>query len=66
MPGLHIQSDFLVMITDFLLKYSWFTILCLVLDGQQSDSDIDIDISFFRFFSIIGCYKMLNIVPCAV
>ena len=22
--------------------------------------------SFFRFFSIIGYYKMLNIVPCAI
>ena len=23
-------------------------------------------ISFFKFFSIIGYYKMLNIVPCAI
>ena len=30
---------------------------------QQSDSNI---YSFFRFFSITGYYKILNIVPCAI
>ena len=30
-----------------------------VSDGQQNDM-------FFQFFSIIGYYKILNIVPCAV
>ena len=33
---------------------------------QQSDSYIYIYISFFRFFSIRGYYKIFNIVPCAI
>ena len=33
---------------------------------QQSDSCIYIYIFFFRFFSIINYYKILNIVPCAI
>ena len=40
----------------------------LVSGVQQSDSVIHIGvyIYIFRFFSIIGYYKILNIVPCAV
>ena len=50
----------------------------LVSGVQQSDSDIDIyryididididiDIFFFTFFSIIGYYKILSRVPCAI
>ena len=40
----------------------------LVSGVQQSDSTIQIHIYlfFFRFFSIIGYYKILNIVPCAI
>ena len=45
----------------FFLKYSWFTIL-LAFGVQQSDS-ITCMYSFFRFFSFIGYYKMLSIVP---
>ena len=33
---------------------------------HQSDSVIYIYILFFRFFAIIGYYKILNIVPCAL
>ena len=40
--------------------------IVLVSDVQQSDSDICLYIIFFRFFSIIGYYKILNIVPCAI
>ena len=36
----------------------------LVSGIQQSDSVAYI--FFFRFFSIIGYYKILNIVPCAI
>ena len=38
----------------------------LVSSAQQSDSAMHmyIYIFFFRFFSIMGYYKMLNIVPC--
>ena len=28
--------------------------------------NVYIYIFFFRVFSIIGCYKILNIVPCAI
>ena len=39
----------------------------LVSGVQQSDSDfIYIYIQFIRFFSIIGFYKILAIVPCAI
>ena len=40
----------------------------LVSGVQQSDSVIHIHLYlfFFRFFSIIGCYKILSIVPCAI
>ena len=42
----------------------------LVSGIQQNDSVIHIYmyiyIFFFRFFSIIGYYKILNIVPCAI
>ena len=50
--------------------------IVLVLGVQQSDSDIYIHIYmamniyiyilFFRFFSIIGYYKILNTVLCAI
>ena len=33
---------------------------------QQSDSVIHMYIFFFRFFSLIGYCKILNIVPCAI
>ena len=51
----------------FLLIELWL-IYNVVLDSgvQQSDSVIFIYIFFFRFFSIIGYYKILNIVPCAI
>ena len=40
----------------------------LVSGVQHSDSVIYISIyiSFFRFFSLIGYYKILSIVPCAI
>ena len=39
----------------------------LVSAVQQSDSAIHTYISiFFRFFSLIGYYKILSIVPCAI
>ena len=40
----------------------------LVSGVQQSDSVIHICIYlfFFRFFSIMGYYKILNTVPCAI
>ena len=42
------------------------TQFCVVLVSsvQQSDSVMDIYVFFFRFFSIIGYYKILSIVPC--
>ena len=40
--------------------------IVLVSGIQQSDSVIHMYIFFFRFFSIIDYYKILNIVPCAV
>ena len=40
----------------------------LVSGVQHSDSVISIYLSiiFFRFFSLIGHYKILSIVPCAI
>ena len=38
----------------------------LVSGVQQSDSVISISVFFFRFFSIVGYYKILNIAPCAI
>ena len=57
----------------FQLEYyiSWFTML-FVSGVQQSDSDVCVFVYmcvcvfFFIFFSTMVCYKMLNIVPCAI
>ena len=53
----------------FFKECSWFEKL-LISRVQQSDSVIPTHkhthIFFFRFFSITGYYKTLNIVPCAV
>ena len=38
----------------------------LVSDVQQSVSDRDREIFLFRFFFLLGCYKMLSTVPCAI
>ena len=38
----------------------------LVSGIQHSDSVIYINIKLFRFFSLIGYYKILSIVPCAI
>ena len=38
----------------------------LVSDAQQSYSVICIYKFFFRFFPIVGYYKILNILPCAI
>ena len=49
----------------FIEVYLIYNVL-LVSGIQQSDSVIHIYLSFIRFFSIIGYYKILNIVPCAI
>ena len=54
-----------------LLKYSWFTIFCEFQVYWFSISDSGKWFSFiykffFRFFSIIGYYKILDTVPCAI
>ena len=41
-------------------------IVVLISAVQQSDSVVYAYISFFRFFSLIGYYKILSIVPCAI
>ena len=59
----------------FKLKYSWFTMLCYFQVYSKViqlyihvyiHTYIDIYIFFSRFFSIIGYYRILNIVPCCV
>ena len=42
--------------------------LCWLVSGvQQSDSIyIHINLSICRFFSIVGYYKIMNLVPCAI
>ena len=44
----------------FLLKYSWFTKVLLVLAVQQSDTVIHLPVClfFFRFFSLIDYYRI--------
>ena len=54
----YIYIHIYILLCHFLLKYGWFMIV------QQRDSFIPI--FFYRFFSIIGYYKILNIVPCAI
>ena len=49
----------------FFPNWSIIDLQCLlVLGGQQNNSVIYI--LFFRFFSPVGYYKILNIVPCAI
>ena len=48
----------------FLIDVELIYNIVLVSGVQQSDSVIYI--CFFRLFSIIGYYKILNIVPCAI
>ena len=47
------------------IEYSWFT-LFQVYKVVQFYIDIDIDVLFFRFISIIGYYNILNVAPCAI
>ena len=47
----------------FKLKYGWFIMFQVYSKVIQFGISI---IFFFRFFSIIGYYKILNIVPCAI
>ena len=56
------QRDFLKNFIEIQLIYN----VVLVSGLQQSDSVICICTFFFRFFSIIGYYKILSRVPCAI
>ena len=38
----------------------------LLSDVQPSDSNVFVYIYFFRFFSTVVYYKIVNIVPCAI
>ena len=58
-----------------LLKYSWFTMLCYFLLYSKVTQlyvyifvcvCVYMYISFFVFFSITVCHRILNLVPCAV
>ena len=57
---------FLKLLSEFYL--SIIDLQCCVSGVQQSDSVIHLYmyLFFFRLFSIIGYYKILNIVPCAI
>ena len=60
--GFWIQLNFLFWNINIMLIYN-----VLVLHVGQNDSFSHIHISiFFRFFSLLGCYKVLSIVPCAI
>ena len=52
-----------------LLKYSWFTVLCLISAVQESNSVIRVGtyiyIYIFIFFSIMVYHRILNIIPYA-
>ena len=52
------------LITFLKIEVSLICSVVLVSGEQQSDSVTRV--CFFRFFSLIGSYKILNIVPCAV
>ena len=60
----HFMGFVLVFCLFVLLKYSWF-IVPLVSGIQYNDSNIYMCI-LFQIFSIMGYYKILNIVPCAI
>ena len=44
-------------------KSGWCTILCKFSGVQQSDAVVYIHIHVSRFFSVLGYFKLLNIVP---
>ena len=44
----------------------WFSYIYIFWKRIYIYPDKDIYIYFFRFFSIIGCYNTLNMVPCAI
>ena len=50
---------------NFIKVYLIYNIV-LVSGRQHSDSFIQAYLFFFRFFSLIGYYKILSIVPCAI
>ena len=50
----------------FLLKYSWFTMLCQSLLYSKVTQLYSYRHSFFIFFSIMVYHRILNIVPCAI
>ena len=50
----------------FLLKYSWFTMLCqFQVYSKAIHISAFIHVLFFMFFFLIGYYKVLSRVPCA-
>ena len=55
-----------LMICRYFPPVCGLSLVVLVSDAQQSDSYIYIYICFFRFFSIVGHYKVLSTVSCAL
>ena len=47
------------------LKCSWFSVVSVSGVPRVIQSCVCVCVFFFRLFSIIGYYKILNIVPCA-
>ena len=60
------SKPFICFLIYFFIEVQLIYNVVLVSGAQQSDSVIHIYLFFFRFFSIIGYYRILNIVPCAI
>ena len=58
--------SFATIFKPFLIEVELIYNIVLVSSVQQSDSIIHKYIFFFRFFSIVGYYKKLKIIPCAI
>ena len=58
--------SFATIFKPFLIEVELIYNTVLVSSVQQSDSIIHKYIFFFRFFSIVGYYKKLKIIPCAI
>ena len=62
-------ADWLIFFKKNINYFIEVQLICNVTDVQQSDSVIhllDINVYIFRFFSIVGYYKISNIFPCVI
>ena len=67
LPCISAALFFVLLTFHFILKYSWFAMLCSFQGYHKViHLHIHVDLFFFKFFSQLGCYRTLSWVPCAV